>query len=29
MVRGAAKHVIVIKNPDKRIFEQAIFIVTV
>ena len=27
MVRGAAKHVIVIKNPDKRIFEQAIFIV--
>ena len=27
MVRGAAKHVIVIKTPDKRIFEQAIFIV--
>lgn len=27
MVRGAAKHVIVIKNPDKGIFEQAIFIV--
>ncbi|HHX72406.1 MAG TPA: hypothetical protein GX701_05700 [Clostridiales bacterium] len=27
MIRGAARHVIVVKNPDKRYFEQAIFIV--
>lgn len=27
MVKGTLKHVVVVKNPDKKNFEQAIFIV--
>ena len=26
MIHGAAKHVIIIKNPDKHLFEQVIFV---
>lgn len=27
MVKGISKHIVIVKNPDKKNFEQAIFVV--